>query len=58
MRGGSYTASDLITNETERVHATGYRTTMKQNIDYLAVPQDGSSNGKSKMIYEITAVTS
>lgn len=58
MRGGSYTASDLITNETERVHATGYRTTMKQNIDYLAVPQDGSSNGKSKMIYEITSVTS
>lgn len=57
MRGGSYAASEAVMSETERVHATGYRTTMKTNIDYLAVPMDGTANGKSKLIYEITAVT-
>ncbi|MCK9570641.1 hypothetical protein M0R72_16960 [Candidatus Pacearchaeota archaeon] len=57
MRGGSYAASGAVMSETERVHATGYRTTMKTNIDYLAVPMDGSANGKSKLIYEITSVT-
>jgi len=57
MRGGSYSSAELIMNETERVHATGYRTTMKQNIDFLVVPTDGSANGKSKLIYEITGVT-
>lgn len=57
MRGGSYQSSEVITNETERVHAVGYRTTMKTNVDYLVVPQDGSANGKSKLVYEITSVT-
>lgn len=58
MRGGSYAANGAVMSETERVHATGYRTTMKTNIDYLAVPMDATANGKSKLIYEITGVTS
>lgn len=57
MRGGSYAANGAVMNETERVHATGYRTTMKTNIDYLAVPYDGVANGDSHLVYEITSVT-
>ena len=57
MIGGNYGPKDILLNETTREHATGFISTFKQNVEYLAVPMDGSSNGKTKMCYEITAVT-
>lgn len=57
MIGGNYGPSDIMLNETSREHATGYVSTFKQCTDYLCVPQDGVSNGKSKLIYEITGVS-
>lgn len=56
--GGNYSPSDIMLNETERQLAEGWTTVMKQCVDYLAVPTDGTSNGKSALIYEITGVTS
>jgi hypothetical protein len=58
MIGGNYGPSDIMLNETSREHSTGYISTFKQCMDYLCVPQDGASNGKSKLIYEITSVSS
>ena len=58
MIGGNYGPSDILLNETNREHAVGYISTFKQCMDYLCVPQDGASNGKSKLIYEITSVSS
>jgi len=58
LLGGNYAPSDIMLNETERELATGWTTVMKQCVEYLAVPTDGSANGKSNLIYEITGVTS
>lgn len=58
MIGGNYGPSDILLNETNREHATGYISTFKQCTDYLAVPMDGKSNGKTKLVYEITGVSS
>jgi hypothetical protein len=58
MIGGNYGPSDTLLNETNREHATGYISTFKQCTDYLAVPMDGESNGKTKLVYEITGVSS
>ena len=58
MIGGNYGPSDILLNETNREHAVGYVSTFKQCTEYLAVPQDGASNGKSKLIYEVTGVSS
>jgi len=57
MVGGEYRPGDIMLNETERVHATGYKTTLKQCVEYLAVPTTGTANGNSKLIYEVTGVT-
>lgn len=57
MRGGQYTPSDIMLNETKREFGVGWETVFKQCVGYLAVPMDGSANGKSKLIYEITSVT-
>jgi hypothetical protein len=57
MIGGNYGPKDILLNETTREHATGFISTFKQCVEYLAVPMDGVQNGKSKLIYEITAVT-
>jgi hypothetical protein len=57
MIGGNYAPSDIMLNETERQLAEGWTTVMKQCVDYLAVPTDGTSNGKTSFIYEITSVT-
>ena len=56
MIGGNYGPSDILLNETNREHATGYISTFKQCTDYLAVPMDGQSNGRTKLVYEITSV--
>ena len=58
MIGGNYGPSDTMLNETSREHATGYVSTFKQCTDYLAVPMDGESNGKTKLVYEVTGVSS
>ncbi|DBA35199.1 TPA_asm: hypothetical protein vir525_00057 [Caudoviricetes sp. vir525] len=58
MIGGNYGPSDIMLNETSREHSTGYISTFKQCTDYLAVPMDGKSNGKTKLVYEITGVSS
>jgi hypothetical protein len=58
MIGGNYGPSDILLNETNREHAVGYISTFKQCTEYLAVPMDATSNGKSKLIYEITGVSS
>lgn len=57
MRGGYYNPTDIMTNETKRDFGVGYQSVFKQCVGYLAVPMDGSANGKSKLIYEITGVT-
>ena len=57
MIGGNYGPSDILLNETNREHATGYISTFKQCTDYLCVPQDGQSNGKTKLVYEVTGVS-
>lgn len=57
MIGGNYGPSDILLNETTREHATGYISTFKQCVEYLAVPMDGQPNGKTKLVYEITNVT-
>jgi hypothetical protein len=57
MIGGNYGPSDIMLNETSREHATGYISTFKQCMDYLCVPQDGQSNGKTKLVYEVTGVS-
>ena len=57
MIGGNYGPSDILLNETSREHATGYISTFKQCTDYLCVPQDGQSNGKTKLVYEVTGVS-
>ena len=57
MIGGNYGPSDIMLNETSREHAVGYVSTFKQCMDYLAVPQDGQSNGRTKLVYEITSVS-
>ena len=58
MIGGNYGPSDILLNETSREHATGYVSTFKQCTDDLAVPMDGESNGKTKLVYEVTGVSS
>ena len=58
MIGGNYGPSDILLNETTREHATGFISTFKQCVEYLAVPQDGIANGKTKLCYEITGVSS
>jgi hypothetical protein len=58
MIGGNYGPSDILLNETTREHAVGFISTFKQCVEYLAVPQDGVSNGKTKLCYEITGVSS
>lgn len=57
MVGGNYGPKDILLTETNREHATGFISTFKQCVGYLAVPMDGSSNGKTKLVYEITGVT-
>lgn len=57
MIGGNYAPSDIMLNETERQLAEGWTTVMKQCVDYLCVPTDGTANGKTSFVYEITAVT-
>ena len=57
MVGGNYGPSDILLNETSREHATGFISTFKQCVDYLAVPQDGQSNGRTKLVYEVTGVS-
>jgi hypothetical protein len=57
MRGGNYVPSDIKLYETSREHATGYISTFKQCVDYLAVPTDGQENGKTALVYEITGVS-
>ncbi|MFA7164594.1 MAG: hypothetical protein WC124_01940 [Desulfoplanes sp.] len=57
MIGGNYAPSDIMLNETERQLAEGWTTVMKQCCEYLVVPTDGTANGKSALIYEITSVT-
>lgn len=58
MRGGNYGPSDVVLNETERELGVGYTTLMKQCVEYLVVPDNGTANSTSKNIYEITGVTS
>jgi len=57
MLGGEYRPNDIMLSETERVYGTGYRTLMKQCVEYLVVPTDATANGDSSLIYEITSVT-
>ena len=57
MIGGNYGPSDILLNETNREHAVGYISTFKQCTEYLCVPQDGQSNGKTKLVYEVTGVS-
>jgi hypothetical protein len=58
MVGGNYGPSDILLNETTREHAVGFISTFKQCVEYLAVPMDGAANGKTKLCYEITGVSS
>jgi len=58
LLAGEYRPEDILLNETSRVHAQGYITTFKQCFEALVIPTDGTSNGKSKLIYEVTGVTS
>lgn len=58
MVGGEYRPTDIMLNETQRQIGEGWTTVMKQCVEYLAVPMDGTANGKTKMVYEITGVTS
>jgi hypothetical protein len=57
MTGGEYRPNDVMLSETERVYGTGYRTLVKQCVEYLVAPTDASANGDSSLIYEITGVT-
>lgn len=57
MVGGNYGPKDIMLTETSREHATGFISTFKQCVEYLVVPMDGQPNGKTKLCYEITSVT-
>lgn len=56
MVGGEYRPGDIMLSETTRIPFTGYASVIKQNVEYLVVPTDGSANGDSALIYEITGV--
>ncbi len=56
MKGGEYKPTDVMLSEVSREHATAWITTMKQCVGYLAVPRDGSENGKTDLVYEIQGV--
>jgi hypothetical protein len=57
MLGGNYKPGDIMLNETERKIGEGWVTVMKQCCEYLVVPTTGTANGNSKLVYEISAVT-
>ncbi len=54
---GEYRPTDILLNETTRKEGFAWRNLFKQCVGALAVSMDGTENGKNKLIYEITGVT-
>ena len=57
MRQYEYRPTDIMLNETARIPGTSWMNIFKQCYEALAVPHDGSENGRNKLIYKITNVT-
>lgn len=57
VRMFEYRPTDIMLQETARIPGTSWQNIFKQCTSALAVPHDGSENGKNKFVYEITNVT-